>query len=187
MKRIVLVLLILAIISGSAFALDLLSYPPPLSGGNLMLDAGLGLVWTGWSYGKLWIPPLFLQVEYALPVKVPISVGGGLSFFAWGYDNIDQWGDDYGFKRFVITPQVRANWHWAFPVSWLDFYTGVSLGWNIVSEKVNDPNYKSIYRGTSWFYYNLQAGAHFYFSKKVGAMVETGWPYWLKAGVAFKF
>ena len=179
MKKLLFVLLIIAVVCGSAFAFDPLSYPPPLGGGgNLLLDAGvgywlgLGVYGTGIGYGIL---PLFAQLEYALPVEVPISIGGGVSFFRLS----DRWDTNYSVT--YITPQGRASWHWGFDVDWLDLYTGVALGWHVVSVNAG---YASA-SASSGLYFAGFAGAHFYFSERVGAMVEVGYPF-LKAGIAFK-
>jgi hypothetical protein len=186
MKKLVLVLLVLAVVSASAFAFEILSYPPPLEGGgNIMIDVGLGLRYLGLTGHKMAMPPLFLNVEYALPVGVPISVGGGISVGMWKWS---WWG--YGYKVTYITPHVRANWHWGLDVPWLDLYTGMSLGADIAIVKWNESwmdNYRGSGMAGSRFYWAFQGGAHFYFSKYFGAVVETGWPYWLKAGLALKF
>ena len=150
-----------------------------------MIDVGIGLRDLGLSGHKMTIPPLFLQGEYALPVGVPISVGAGISFGQW---KSNFW--VYGYKVTYITPYVRANWHWGFDISWLDFYTGFSLGADIASVKWNEDwmhNYAGGGVAKSRFFWAFQAGAHFYFSKYVGAVVETGYPYWIKAGIALKF
>jgi len=178
MKKLLFVLLILVVIAGSAFSADLLKFPPPVKGGNVMIDAGLGYYRGGWGFGEFGIPPLFVQAEFALPVGVPISVGAGVSFFTYEWANF--------FTMTFITPQARANWHWNLPVSWLDLYTGLGLGWDIVSVE-----YKGLSRASgaasSGLYFGLQVGAHFYFTRNIGAMVEFGWPYLIKGGVAFKF
>jgi len=181
MKKLFLVLLILAVIAGSAFAFDPLKYPPPVKGGNVMVDAGLGLRSNDWG-GKFGIPPLFVNVEYALP-GIPLSLGGGISFFTWKWEFL---GYDMATLTY-ITPYARANWHWGFPVDWMDLYTGLSLGYDIVSLKWNDSTYKGYSAAGSEFYFAFQVGAHFYFTKNIGAVVETGYPYLLKGGVAFKF
>ena len=191
MKKIILVLLVFAVVTGSAFAdFDIMSFPPPVQAGNIMIDAGIGM--RLYSYLDMSIPPLFVQVEYALPVELPISVGAGISFGQWKY-KYSFWGftsSDYLYTVTYITPHLRANWHWGFDIPWLDFYTGISLGANIASVKWNDSSYSS-YTGISTssnsFFFAFQAGAHFYFKENVGAMVETGYPYWLKAGIALKF
>ncbi|MDR1804398.1 MAG: SH3 domain-containing protein [Treponema sp.] len=175
MKKLLLVLLVLAVVGGSAFAFDPLSYPPALGGGgNVLLDAGVGY-WYGVSGYGIGIPPLFVHVEYALPVEVPISVGGGISFF-----RLSSRYDYYSITW--INPAARANWHWGFDVSWLDLYTGISLGWSIVSYGGYDIGYGAAMGG---FGFGGQVGAHFYFSERVGAMIEAGYPY-SKVGIAFK-
>jgi uncharacterized protein YgiM (DUF1202 family) len=194
MKKLILVLVVFAVVTSSAFAdFEILSFPPPVQGGSIMIDAGIGLRVLGLTNHKMTIPPLFIQGEYALPVGVPISVGAGISFGQWKY-TYSIWGislsDDYLYKVTYITPHLRANWHWGFDISWLDFYTGMSLGADIASVKWKENwmnNYPGISTAKSRLFWAFQAGAHFYFSEHVGAVVETGYPYWLKAGIALKF
>jgi len=186
MKKIVLIILIFAVVTGAAFAFDILSYPPPLrGGGSVMLDAGIGYIYTPWSFvslviGEVYIPPLFLNVEYALPIKVPISVGGGVAFTQWNF---------YDYTLSQITPYANANWHWGFDASWLDLYTGLSIGYNIVTLKWSDDYYGTRYSawGSNTFHWGTHVGAHFYFAKFFGAMAEVGYPFLIKIGLAFKF
>jgi hypothetical protein len=177
MKKLLLVLLILVVVGTSVFAFDPLSYPPPLGGGgNVLLDAGVGYYYGLSMFGyNIGIPPLFVHLEYALPVEVPISIGGGISFFQWKYG----WNDTITW----VTPSVRGNWHWGFDVDWLDLYTGLSLMWEVVSW--SDRDYGSGLYGWGGLRFGGQVGAHFYFSDRVGAMVEAGYPY-SKVGIAFK-
>ena len=184
MKKLVLVLLILLVAASSAFAFDILSYPPPLEGGgDFMIDVGVGLAAYGWG-GKISIPPLFLDIEYALPVMVPISVGGFVSFFQYKYAYQSLWNEKWTF----VVSGARANWHWGFDVEWLDFYTGIWMGYRYFrfsSDKSVSSGYnKPTYGGFDW---GTQVGAHFYFTNIVGVIVESGYPYWIKAGLALKF
>jgi opacity protein-like surface antigen len=189
MKKLVLALAVLVAVSGAVSALDLLQYPPPVEGGNIMVDLGIGLggagAGTSWGHewqGNLLIPPIFGIVEYALPVKVPISVGGMFAYWMHRY----QWsGTDHEVRNHFIAINGRGDWHWAFPVDWLDFYTGLSLGWQI---HIWDTDF-TLDRKPDWtkFDWGLQAGAHFYFTEKIGAMAEFGYPFFLKGGVALKF
>jgi len=192
MKKLILVLAIAAIASAGVFAQDkessgggfsILSFPPPVEGGNILIDAGIGLMnWHGYD---LKIPPLFLQVEYALPVGVPISVGGLFSIHSFG----DEWqGINRRWTELVIVG--RGNWHWGFNVKWLDFYTGLSLGYEFsIATHRHKANGEIYHGGPTYdiFYWGLQAGAHFYFTKNIGLVVESGYPYFLKAGLAVKF
>ena len=187
MKKLLFVFLVLAVLCGSVFAFDPLSYPPPLyGGGNVLIDAGIGYWYTNWAsvFGKLSIPPVFVNVEYALPGEFPISVGGGVSFFQWKFNEIY-----YDYALTSITPQARASWHWGFDVSWLDLYTGISLGYSIVHIKWGQNSWASQYTpaGSSGLYWGTHVGAHFYFTDNVGAMIEAGYPSLIKAGLTFKF
>jgi hypothetical protein len=180
MKKIILVLVVFVVVTGFAFAeVDILSFPPSVEGGNIMIDVGLGLRGLGYSGASWKIPPLFAQVEFALPVGVPISVGGMVAFYQYSYSTLDwKWTD--------MTFAVRGNWHWGLDIKWLDLYSGVSLGYTY--SKWSGSSYWG-YRGTDYsgFYYAVQGGAHFYFTKYLGAVAEVGYPYWIKAGLALKF
>jgi hypothetical protein len=183
MKKLFVLFLLIGCLSGSVFAFDIMSYPPPLSSGNILIDGGLGL---GLGYkGHIRIPPLFAQAEYALP-QLPISVGGGISFWqnsdSWAYNagTVDR---TYSFLAIL----GRGNWHWGFNVNWLDLYSGLSLGyrafWDHYKSNSGAPTPpKNNYGG---FYWGLQVGAHFYFTPKIGAMVEVGYPM-MRAGVTVK-
>jgi uncharacterized protein YraI len=184
MKKLLLLLLILVIVGGSVFAFDILSYPPALDGGgSIMIDAGVGITSYGWAYnwyGKMSIPPIFVQVEYALPVGVPISVGGFTAFYQYKYD-----GYYWTWRNNYLTIGARANWHWGFDIDKLDFYTGLWFGYRA---HWYTGDHDSSYSYTlSGFDYGAQVGVHFYFTPVFGAMVETGYPFLIKTGVALKF
>ena len=182
MKKAVLILLVFAVVTGSALAqgFDILSFPAPVQEGAIMLDLGLGMRALGLTGHTMSIPPLFIQGEFALPVGVPISVGAGFAFGQWKWSFFG-----LGYKVMYFTPHLRGNWHWGFNIPWLDLYTGMSLGWDVASVKWDGLTGSADAR--SRFFWGLQVGAHFYFSKNVGAMVESGYPYWIKAGLALKF
>ena len=193
MKKGLLVLLVFTVVAGSAFAdFDFWSFPPPVQAGSIMVDAGLGLrALVGDLEGhEMSFPPLFAQIDYALTVGFPISVGGGITVGRWEYEIDIGWGYRYGWTLTYIPPHIRANWHWGFDVPWLDLYTGLSLGFDIASMRINENiggGFDGRGAGGSRIFFGIQAGAHFYFTENVGAMVETGYPFWLKAGVALKF
>jgi hypothetical protein len=171
MKKILILPLIL-IICGSAFPIDPLSYPPPVQGNDFLIDIGVGFANVR---EILRIPPLGVNVEYALPLKTPISIGGLAVFYRTG-EKDETWA--------YLSFGGRGNWHWAFPVRWLDFYTGFFLGYKYASwdgSSFVSPLNKS---GLA---YGAQAGAHFYFGKSLGLMVEFGYPFLARAGLALKF
>jgi hypothetical protein len=183
MKKLILVLLVLALGCGSAFAFDILSYPSSMAGGDLQVDIGVGYALGSAGGWKLKIPPLAVSVDYALPVEVPISVGGIFGFYQYGYDS-GVW--DYTHTYMVFGG--RANWHWGFDVKWLDLYTGLTLGYRYHRSSIDGPN-SNLASDTSYsgFSFGGQLGAHFYFTKTVGAVVEFGYPFVAKVGLALKF
>jgi len=183
MKKILLTLLIFLVITGSAFAFDLLNYPPPIGDGNVMVDAGIGLTAYGSTYGTISIPPIFLNVEYTLPANVPISVGGFAAFYRYNYRVVGDSGWQYTFFTFG----GRADWHWGFEINWLDLYSGLWIGYNVfLADWVGG---SSGYTAPSYggFDFGFQAGAHFYFTDRFGLVLESGYPFALKAGAALKF
>lgn len=184
MKKLCMVLLVVCI-GGSAFAFDILSYPPPVKGGNILIDAGLGF---GIGYeGDLRIPPIFAQVDYALP-QIPISVGGNISYWQngerWGYSGYRV---DYTYNYLAVV--ARGNWHWGFNISWLDLYSGLSIGYRAFWKDYDLPSGLNEdllptrnYGGMDW---GLQIGAHFYFTEKIGLALELGFPM-SRLGIAIK-
>jgi hypothetical protein len=170
MKKLMSAFVVFAALSGAVSAIDLLQYPPTVEGGDFIIDLGAGFSAPyGVSGGfSLRVPPVFATVEYALPIKLPISVGGTFVFWQYG------WGGNV-YTQAVVA--ARGNWHWAFNLDWLDFYTGITMGYLYSSG-----NYLP-------FVVSSQAGAHFYFTNRVGVMVEAELGYLVsaKAGLALKF
>jgi hypothetical protein len=186
MKKLVLIMVVLATAAAGAFAFDPMSYPPPVESGDFLIDVTIGYAgaygYTG-SGTKMKIPPLGINVEYALPVSVPISVGGLLAFYQYGWENY------YSYTWTYVFFGGRGNWHWNFDVDWLDAYTGVFIGYRYFKESYDGP--KDYWGYTEAKYGGLafggQVGAHFYFTKNIGAVVEAGYPFLIKAGLALKF
>ena len=187
MKKILLLLFVFTLVSISAFSMDILNFPPPIDKGDLLVNAGIGFGTFGSRNWNMRIPPLAASLEYCLPVELPISVGGMFSFFSYGWDRPG--GDSWTYNFMVFA--ARGNWHWNFDVSWLDFYTGLSLGYQHFTERYSGPDSVWANNFYSWNYSGLywatQAGARFFFTDKIGAFAELGHPVWLKAGVTFKF
>jgi hypothetical protein len=172
MKKIFLVFPVFAFCCGSVFAFNILSYPPPVQGKDLQLDIVAGFTNAD---RPLRIPPLAVNMEYALPTKAPISVGALVAFYQTGKKD-DGWT--------YVTFGARANWHWAFPVNFLDFYTGIFVGYKYASW--DGPSNMAGSDG-SRFAIGGQIGAHLYFTKGFGLVAELGYPFLAKAGLAFKF
>jgi tetrahydromethanopterin S-methyltransferase subunit E len=178
MKKLLLLLIVFIVGSAGAFAFDILSYPPPVNGGNILVDIGIGLISA--KDGDITIPPLRVSAEYALTAGVPISVGGLIAIHGSEYKN---WGSKLSWLYFTFGG--RANWHWGLDVAWLDLYSGIFLGYQVVS--YDGPSYYEDHFDYGGFTPGIQVGAHFYFTDKLGAFVEFGHPYWASIGLALKF
>jgi len=183
MKKIFFALLVFVATCGFALDFDILSYPPPVDGGNVMVDAGIGLTAYGSTYGTISIPPIFLNVEYALPASVPISVGGFAAFYRYNYRVYDNSGWQYTFFTFG----GKANWHWGFDINWLDLYSGMWIGYNVFSANWVGDGYGYTSPSHGGIGLGFQVGAHFYFKDNIGLVLESGYPFALKTGVALKF
>ena len=182
MKKLVIILALVLLVGGAVFAdFDIMSFPTPVSAGNILVDAGIGLRAVGYSGAKWKIPPLFVQGEYALPVGVPISVGGMFAICSYGY----KYASYYDWTWLDMTFGARGNWHWGFDISWLDAYTGIAIGYTY--SKWDAKGYSGSAYDYSGVFFSGQVGAHFYFTPMIGVDVEFGYPYWVKAGVALKF
>jgi hypothetical protein len=186
MKKLVISAVALVAACGALWAFDPLKYPPPVAGGNLLVDVSVGYAgaygFTG-SGVSLKIPPLSAGVEYALP-SIPLSVGGMIAFYQYGYD----W-SVYSETWTYVIGGARANWHWGLDVPWLDLYTGIFLGYRYFKWSYDGPTLGGWYAEPSYggLAFGGQVGAHFYFTKTIGALVEAGYPFLIKAGLALKF
>ena len=195
MKKLFLALLVFAVVCGAVFAdFDILSYPSSIEGGDIQIDLGLGYAgWGSYSGWKMKLPPIVLTGEYCLPVGVPISVGGMFSVARYGWDWSDySYSNAHKITYTYLIFAARGNWHWGFDINWLDLYTGLSFGYRHFSWSYDGPDkayFDRYYSGWSYggFYFGTQVGAHFYFTKFLGAAVEVGWPIYIKGAVALKF
>jgi hypothetical protein len=174
MKKFLLVLLVFALVSAFAFAVDLMKYPPPVKGGDFLINAGIGFGSYGGSGWNMQIPPIWASFDYCLSGSAPISLGGLFAFYQYGWDYYSY---NYTYMAFL----GRGNWHWNFPVDWLDFYTGLSLGYLHFS--TNDKYNTWNYGGFDW---GIQVGSRFFLSRKFGFVLELGYPMWLKGGLTFR-
>ena len=185
MKRIIFVLLIVSMVAFSALAVDFMSYPPPVDGGDLLLNAGVGFGGFGQPGSTVRIPPIVGALEYCLPLGVPVSVGGVVSFYQYGWTS-----EFWSYVHTYFTLAGRANWHWNIDVEWLDLYSGISIGYTNHSYSSkgpsgqDDPRPNLNYGGLYWA---GQVGARFYFVETIGAFAEIGHPMWLQMGITFKF
>jgi len=170
---------------GFAFSVDLMEYPPPLEGGNILVDAAVGYAIMSAVGATLKFPPVVASAEYCLPTGVPISIGALAGFYQYEmkyplYSWVETWT--------LATFGARANWHWNIDINWLDLYTGAFVGYTYFSWSSDLPpslGYIQPYYGGLDF--GGQVGAHFYFAKHIGVVFELGYPFAAKVGLALKF
>jgi len=184
MKKFLLLFLSLLVVGGLAFSVDLMQYPPPLEGGDILIDAGIGYAFASAVGASMKIPPIVLSAEYCLP-SVPISVGGLAGFYRYEWKSSSySWVETWTYATFG----ARANWHWNINVSWLDLYTGAFIGYTYFSWSSDlSPAASYIKPAYGGLDFGGQAGAHFYFTEHIGAVAEFGYPFAAKAGLALKF
>ena len=164
-----------------------------LTKGEKVLNLGIGLgstLYTGSGYTSS-VPPISASFEVGVKDDVldvgSIGVGGYLGYASskWEYT---YFGGNWGYKYTNFILGARGSFHYPL-VDKLDTYTGLMLGFNVVSAKEFgdiDPlyNYSASSSGLIWSWY---AGGRYYFSEKFAAMAEIGYGIaWLNLGVALK-
>lgn len=174
-------------------ALSLSAQDNLLTKGEKVVNVGIGLgstLYTGSGYTSS-IPPVSASFEIGVKDDVldigSIGVGGYLGYASskWEYS---YFGSTWGYKYTNIILGARGSFHYPL-VEKLDTYTGLMLGFNIVSAKETgtvDPlyNYSASTSGVIWSWY---AGGRYYFTDNFAAMAEIGYGIaWLNIGVALK-
>jgi hypothetical protein len=144
--------------------------------GSKFVNLGLGLgtnLYSGLHY-KMQVPPVSASFEYVIKDELfdensSLGVGGYLGFTSYKWTSGD-WGWKY--NSIVIGP--RGYLHYQF-IDNLDTYTGILLGYNILSSKWTGS-------GTSWgsansggIAYSWFVGGRYFFSDNIAAMLELGY------------
>lgn len=165
------------------------------SKGDKVLNAGIGLgstLYTGTGYSSK-VPPVSVSFEVGLKddfldvQDLSFGIGGYLGYTAAKWES--SWGGgSWGWEYSSIIIGPRGTLHYPF-VDKLDTYTGLMIGYNIVSSKSYGTglwsDYSALASGLSWSYY---IGGRYYFSDNFAAMVELGYGIaYLNLGVALKF
>lgn len=162
--------------------------------GDKVVNLGLGIGNTLYGSGyKTSIPPVSASFEYGIvdnlfDEKSSIGIGGYLGYAASKYKYNGLGSSDFEDKFSSTIIGVRGSFHYSF-VEKLDTYTGLSLGYNIVSfssdQKNNDYSYSA---ASSAMFLGWYAGARYYFTNSFAVMGEIGYDVaYLNVGVAFKF
>lgn len=157
--------------------------------GDVVANFGIGLgntLYNGSGY-KTSVPPLSASFEYGIvdhlfDDKSSIGVGGYFGYTSSKFDNMyNSTKDEWKYSSAIIS--ARGSFHYSF-LEKLDTYTGLSLGYNIVSTK---PDHKGLGK-TSSLFVGWYAGARYYFTDAIAAMAEVGYDVaYLNIGVAIKF
>ena len=153
--------------------------------GNLTIGFG-SVLYSGFGYTSS-VPPIALSVEKGIKDgildKGVISVGGYLGYSAhkWEYSG-------WGWKYSNIVIGARGTFHYPL-VDKLDTYTGLMIGYDIVTAKefgtsVLGYSYNSSSSGLIWSWY---AGGRYYFNDKIAGVAEIGYGIaWFNIGLAYK-
>ena len=153
----------------------------------LNLGIGLGSTLYSGSFYSSQIPPISASFEVGVVDEIleegVIGVGGYIAYASYKWEYTD-WG--YKYTDFILG--ARGTFHYPF-IDNLDTYTGLVLGYEIVSSKeignINpfyDYNTSSGGLVTSWF-----IGGRYYFSDNFAVLAELGYGItYLNLGVALK-
>jgi hypothetical protein len=163
MKKICLVLLILAVVGGAAFSFDLKSFPSPIKPGSLLLNPTVNMGSYGASVsgggssetdtGGFGLG-ITLSADYALPIPLTVGLETG---FGTAFD------DD--FDGIVIPILARVAWHPNFEVPNLDTYITLKLGYSVATGDGLDGGFSG----------GGNVGARYFFSPKIAVFGELGY------------
>jgi hypothetical protein len=190
MKKIIFSILLCAVIGGaSVFAFegeDLKTYPPAVPQGSLAINLGAGFAvnYLNGTIGNIWIPPIDIAVDYALPI-------GGLAFFLGaGFEFSGSKTEYFGYtdRWMYFTPTLRFGYHFNFTVKQLDVYAAALTGWTFsTAERDGAPGTPGAPHS---FVFGLTIGGRWFFIPNLGLYGEfsTGWPdlYSMGGGVTFR-
>jgi hypothetical protein len=184
----------LTLIIALVISLPLFSHAqePAIEVGDQFVNFGLGLgsvTFRGSGYSTV-IPPLSVSYEKIIRDGILdegyIGVGAylGFSSYKWSYAFV---GTDWGWSYTTILPGARASFHYPI-IENIDTYTGLLLGYQIVSAKETGTSvigtYNATTSGIAWSWY---AGGRYFLSDNFMIMAELGYGItYLNIGVALK-
>jgi hypothetical protein len=181
-KKIGIMLALVFVAGGTAFAVDWAAYPDSVTKGKFIFNAGIGLGTP--LRGAMVVPPIILSADYALPLGgLPFTLGllGGFT------TSQEKWsapytGVDYGYTHSYtgIAIAGRFGYHPNLGVKNLDVYADIALGYYIFSGKAEySGSWGTIQRTSpndySQFYWGLNLGARYFFANALGVFVELGY------------
>lgn len=163
-----------------------------VSNGDKILNLGLGIgnsYYSGSAYSSTF-PPLSASLEFILnddlfnDGKGALGVGGYAGYFGYKYNyRYTDFNYEWKYSNFVLGP--RGYVHYNF-LDNLDTYTGILLGYNIVSATGGGDNISGYTASSSGLIWSWFLGGRYYFNDNLAVMLELGYGIsYLNVGVAF--
>jgi hypothetical protein len=157
--------------------------------GDKVLNFAVGIgnsLYSGSAYTNR-IPPLSASLEVGVKdnlfdAKSSLGIGGFLGYTGAKWDN-----SGHGWKYSATVLGARCALHYQL-INKLDTYTGLMLGYDVVTSKWYGAGTQSSNTGTSsGFVWSLFLGGRYYFSEKFAGLLELGYGVSiLKIGFAVK-
>jgi hypothetical protein len=163
---------------------------PAIELDNQFVNFGLGLGsvrWVGSGYSTV-LPPLSVSYEKIIRDEILdvgfIGIGAylGFSSYKWEYS---WFGENWGWRYTTIIPGVRGSFHYPI-IDGIDTYTGLMLGYEIVSSRAIGTAEFGSATG-SRLTYAWYVGGRYFLSDNFMLMAELGYGItYLNIGVALK-
>jgi opacity protein-like surface antigen len=187
MKKILACLLLFALVAGAASALDWMNYPDPISQGDFLITGGVGF--GHYPAGDMVIPPLWLSVEYALPIAgIPLAFGGFFTYAKSEWQPWSYWRYEVEYTWYAFGG--RVSYHPDLGVKKLDVYGAFDIGYYGVSVDDNfPPGYPKYHAESGSIYWGPNIGARYFFVPMFAAWAEAGYSSFafVKVGVTVAF
>ena len=184
--------LLLLFVIGCFTLTQLVAQESTFNKGDKVLNLGLGLGTTLYSGtgNKMGIPPISASLEVGVADNIlekgVIGVGGYLGYSSHKYD-YSYGGYTEAWKYSNIVIGARGNFHYPL-VNKLDTYTGLMLGYDVVSAKWVGTGTETTHSSSGGIVWSWFIGGRYYFSDNFAAMLELGYGIaYLNIGVALKF
>lgn len=188
-KKIVAVVVALFVAVSSSFAFDgktfWKEYGGGLKNGDSLIHAGVGL--SGFGNGGWFIPPVSVGYEKLVHINdmLPFSFGGmaAVSGYGYSYDYADYSDMTIKTRRcsyLNLDVAATARYHFNFGIDKLDVYAGFMAG---LSLGLDNNEKLDVHPGFLW---GASAGASWFFTDKIAASADFGYPYYINAKFTMK-
>jgi hypothetical protein len=184
MKRLVVFFTMLAVLPAAVIA------GSPYKKGEFVGQLGLGVGGLGGFYGSSSLPVISVGLNSGITEN--ISVGGVAGYTQSTFESgiINR---VYKWKYTYITIAARGSYHFLTLFEQnddIDVYSGISLGYNIVSATYDgDPTIRTtaVSASSSYLFWAFHAGIRYYFAERFAVFGELGYGLgYLNVGIAMK-